>query len=87
MKNILNVAVVIVIGSLLGIFIGKLCNIWFPAGRISSLINTGIDTGLRPTTLDLNLIEFTVGLVFKFNIASVAGIFIAAVIYKQLIKP
>ena len=86
MKNILNVAVVIIIGSLLGIFISKLCNIWFPVGQISNLINTGIDTGLRPITLDLKLIEFTVGLVFKFNIASVAGIFVAAVIYKQLVK-
>ena len=86
MKNVLNVAVVIVIGSLFGMFITKLCNIWFPVGQISNLINTGIDTGLRPITLDLKLIEFTVGLVFKFNIASVAGIFVAAVIYKQLVK-
>ncbi|HAF95640.1 MAG: hypothetical protein A2X34_06210 [Elusimicrobia bacterium GWC2_51_8] len=87
MKNTLNVAVVIVIGSLLGTVISKLCNVWFPIGQINTLINTGINTGLQPTTLDLNLIEFTVGLVFKFNIASIAGIFIAAVIYKQLIKP
>ena len=87
MKNILNVVVVIVVGSLLGIFMTKLCGIWFPVGgQISNLINTGIDTGLRPTTLDLNLIEFTVGMVFKFNITSIAGIFLAAVVYKQLIK-
>ncbi|HAH32368.1 MAG TPA: hypothetical protein DCL44_08655 [Elusimicrobia bacterium] len=86
MKNILHVVVVIVVGSLLGIFFNKLCNICFPAGEISNLINTGINTGLNPTTLDLNLIEFTVGMVFKFNIASIAGIFISAVIYKQLIK-
>ncbi|MCX5784530.1 MAG: DUF4321 domain-containing protein [Elusimicrobia bacterium] len=86
MKNILHVVVVIVVGALLGILFSKICNIWLPAGAIANLINTGIDTGLKPTTLDLNLIECTVGLVFKFNIASIAGIFISAVIYKQLIK-
>ncbi|MFA6434810.1 MAG: DUF4321 domain-containing protein [Elusimicrobiales bacterium] len=86
MKNVLNVVVVIVVGSLLGLFLNKLGNFWFPTGNINNLINTGINTGLNPTTLDLKLIELTAGLVFKFNIASIAGIFISAVIYKQLIK-
>ncbi len=86
MKNVLNVVVVIVVGSLLGLFLNKLGNFWFPAGGINALINTGINTGLNPTTIDLSLVEFTLGLVFKFNIASIAGIFIAAVIYKQLVK-
>jgi hypothetical protein len=86
MKNALSVVVVIAVGSLLGLLIGKLGNFWFPAGNINSLINTGIDTGLNPTTIDLGLVEFTLGLLFKFDISSVAGIFIAAVIYKQLIK-
>lgn len=86
MKNALNVVVVIVVGSLLGLFINKLGNFWFPTGSLNNLINTGINTGLNPTTLDLNLIELTAGLIFKFNISSIAGIFISAVIYKQLIK-
>jgi hypothetical protein len=86
MKNVLNVVVVIVVGSLLGLFINKLGNFWFPAGSINALINTGLHTGLNPTTLDLNLVELTAGLIFKFNISSIAGIFIAAIIYKQLIK-
>lgn len=86
MKSALNVVVVIVVGSLLGLFLNKLGNFWFPTGGINSLINTGINTGLTPTTLDLNLIEVTAGLIFKFNISSIAGIFISAVIYKQLIK-
>ena len=86
MKNALNVVVVIVVGSLLGLFLNKLGNFWFPVGGINGLINTGINTGLNLTTIDLSLVEFTLGLVFKFNIASIVGIFIAAVIYKQLIK-
>ncbi len=87
MKNALHVVMVIVIGSLMGIFIGKVCGIWFPpTSQVSSLLSIGIDTGLRPTTIDLNLIEFTFGMVFKLNMASIAGIFLSAVIYKQLIK-
>lgn len=86
-KNILHVIVVVVVGSLLGMFITKLTGIWFPAGsQVAGLIGTGINTGLRPTTVDLNLLEVTAGLVFKFNIASILGIFVAAVIYKQLVK-
>lgn len=86
MKNALHVVVVVVVGSLLGLVIGKLLNIWFPAGQLNALVNTGINTGLAPTTVDLNLVEFTAGLMFKFNIASILGIFVSAVIYKQLVK-
>lgn len=86
MKNALHVVVVVAVGSLLGMFVNKLFGIWFPTGHINSLLNTAINTGLRPTTVDLNLVELTAGLVFKFDVSSVAGIFLAAVIYKQLIK-
>jgi hypothetical protein len=87
MKNVLNVVVVVVTGSLLGLFLSKLLGIWFPAGsQVANLINTGINTGLNPTTVDLNLVQFTAGLVFKFNITSIVGIFLAAVVYKQLVK-
>ncbi len=87
MKNALHVVVVVVVGSLLGMLISKVLNIYVPAGgQLAGLINTGINTGLNPTTVDLNLVEVTAGLVFKFNLASIAGIFLAAVVYKQLVK-
>ncbi|MBU2574225.1 MAG: DUF4321 domain-containing protein [Elusimicrobia bacterium] len=86
MKNVLNIVVVVVVGSLFGLFISKLGNFWFPTGTVNTLINTGINTGLNPTTIDLSLLEFTIGLVFKFNIFSILGILIAALVYKQIIK-
>ena len=87
MKNALHVMIVVVVGSLLGMFISRLLNIWFPAGsQLASLVNTSINTGLNPTTVDLNLVQITGGLVFKFNISSVLGIFLSAVVYKQLVK-
>lgn len=87
MKNALHVVVVVVVGSLIGMFLTKLFGIWFPAGsQVAGLINTGINTGLNPTTVDLTLVEVTAGLVFKFNIASILGIFVSALVYKQLVK-
>lgn len=86
MKTLLHVLVVIVTGSLLGSFFNKIVAIWFPQGNINNLINTSINTGLNPTTIDLNVVQFTLGLIFKFNIATIAGIFIAAIIYKHIIK-
>jgi hypothetical protein len=87
MKNTLHVIIVVVVGSLLGMVISKALNIWVPAGsQFADLISTGINTGLNPTTVDLTLVEITAGLVFKFNIASIIGIFLSAVVYKQLVK-
>jgi len=86
MKTAVHITIVIVVGSLLGIFFNKIIAIWFPQGNINSLFNTSINTGLNPTTVDLSIIQFTIGLVFKFNIATVLGVFLAALIYKQLVK-
>jgi hypothetical protein len=86
MKTAVHITIVIVVGSLLGIFFNKIIAIWFPQGNINSLFNTSINTGLNPTTVDLSIIQFTIGLVFKFNMATVLGVFMAALIYKQLVK-
>jgi hypothetical protein len=86
MKTAVHITIVIVVGSLLGTFFNKIIAIWFPQGNINSLFNTSINTGLNPTTVDLSIIQFTIGLVFKFNMATVLGVFMAALIYKQLVK-
>ncbi len=86
MKTTLHILVVIVTGSLIGTFISKLTHIWFPQGNVASLLSTSINTGLNPTTVDLSVVQFTIGLLFKFDIPTIVGVFISALIYKQLIK-
>ncbi len=86
MKTAAHILVVIVTGSLLGTFLGKLVHLWFPQGQAASLMATSINTGLNPVTIDLSVVQFTLGLVFKFDIMTVAGVFISAMIYKQLVK-
>lgn len=84
MKNILYFIVVVIVGALLGAFLGKLLGIWFPAGLVHNLFATELTAGLRPATLDLAVIDLTLGCMFKFNITSVIGILLAAIIYKKL---
>lgn len=87
MKTIFHILVVIVTGTLFGMVINKIGSMFFsPTSNINSILNTAVNTGLNPTTVDLGVIQFTLGLIFKFNIATITGIFLAAIIYKQIIK-
>lgn len=86
MKSAFHIIVVVVIGTLFGSVINKIASIWFsPTGHLNSILSTSVNTGLNPTTIDLGVIQFTLGLVFKFNIATIVGIFIAALLYKMIL--
>ena len=74
------------IGALLGSFLGKFVAITFPAGNIHDLFGTEITAGLNPTTLDLRVLEITLGCLLKFNITSVLGIVISAFLFKSLLR-
>lgn len=87
MKTLIHTTVVIVVGTLMGTTLTKIASfVWTPTSNALSILQNSINTGLNPTTIDLGVIQFTIGLLFKFNIATVFGIFITAIIYKQLIK-
>jgi len=87
MKTFFHIIVVVVCGNLLGTAIKKMGSIWFSqGGSFNSIISTAINTGLNPTTVDLGVVQFTLGLVFKFNIATLIGIFVSAFAYKHLVK-
>lgn len=87
MKTLLHTTVVIVVGTLIGTTISKVASvIWQPTSKILTILQNSINTGLNPTTIDLGVIDFTIGVLFKFNIATVIGIFITAMVYKQIIK-
>lgn len=86
MKSVFHFVVIIVLGAVLGSFLGKLCAIWFPVGPFHNLFASELQFGLHPAKADLGVIEFTLGCLFNFNITSVAGILIAALGYKSLLK-
>ncbi len=85
-KNIVYFILVVVVGALLGNFLGEFISMTIPAGNIKDLFSKGIEAGLHPARLDLRIIELTFGCIFKFNVTSVIGIILAAYIFRGISK-
>ncbi|MCX7905270.1 MAG: DUF4321 domain-containing protein [Elusimicrobiales bacterium] len=87
MKTLIHTIVVVIVGSLVGTTLIKIASIiWQPNSNVITILQNSINTGLNPTTIDLGIIQLTAGCIFKFNFATVIGIFITSIIYKQIIK-
>lgn len=85
-KNILFFILIIIIGTLIGTFIGKVIYKIFPSdSTVKELLALEIKPALQPTTLDLGILELTLGIVVKLNITAVAGLIITAIIFRKLI--
>jgi hypothetical protein len=85
-KSVVTGVVVIVVGALLGSFIGGFIGHAFPEGVVHDLFAKEISAGLSTTTLDLRVLDLTFGCLFKFNVPSVIGIVIAALLFKSIFK-
>jgi hypothetical protein len=85
-KGAFEAAAVLVSGALFGSFLGKVVVMALPNGRMRDLFATEKIAGLSPTHLDLSLVDFTFGCVFRLNIMSAVGIVAAAVLFKKVLK-
>lgn len=87
MKNVVFFVVVIVVGALIGSFLGKFIAVTFPQpSTIHDLFATEISAGLSPATLDLRVIELTVGCLLRFNVTSVIGMLASAFVFRTFLK-
>jgi len=85
-KNIIGFVIIVVVGALLGSFLGKFVSTVVPAGSLQDMFRTEVSAGLNPTTLNLQVLELTFGCLFKFNITAVIGIFLAAYLFRSILK-
>lgn len=85
-KNVFGFIVIIVVGALLGSFLGKFVSTVVPAGSLQDMFRTEVSAGLKPTVLDLQVLELTFGCLFKFNITAVIGIFLAAYLFRSILR-
>lgn len=86
MRSWIGGVAVVVSGALLGSFLGRFAALALPEGRWRDLLATDIAAGLHPTQVDLRIVELTFGCVFRFNVLSVAGILLAAALYKRVFR-
>jgi hypothetical protein len=86
LKNIFFLAIILIIGAVIGSVLGKFVGYLLPEGGIREALTESVTAGLNPTTLDLQVIEFTIGCIFKFNFSSIVGIIIAVMILKFIVK-
>ncbi len=49
------------------------------------MLSVEIKPGLRPTTIDLGILELTFGAVVKLNITAVIGLIVTAIIFRKLV--
>lgn len=79
-KSTLVLIIFVLCGLVIGGLLGEL------AKNISwlSWLSYGQQFGLaNPVTLDLGVVELTLGLMFKINVSSIIGIIIAVFIYRK----
>ncbi len=85
-KNLMYFILLIIIGTLLGAFIGKAFSKLFPRdSTVKELLATEIKPGLEPTTIDLGILEITFGVLIKLNVTAVLGLIITAIVFRKLI--
>jgi len=66
----------IVLGAIIGSLIGEIAHL-LPSGVVKDFFTRSVTPGFEPTTINLIIIEFTIGFKFTLNIAGVIGIAIA----------
>ncbi len=84
--KLIMAVITVVVGALIGSFIGGFIGHVFPSGAVHDLFAKEITAGLEPTLLNLRVVEFTFGCIFKFNVPSVIGIVLAAYLLRKVAK-
>lgn len=69
---------VILAGSIFGNIIGLALSPYVP------ILNFGQSIGFGPTTIDLNILSFTIGFKASLTVAGIIGIIIAMLVYRKL---
>ncbi len=75
----------IFIGGLLGSILGEILQIVSPEGIVRNIFGEALSLGLDPpVTVNLVLLQFTLGFLLKINLLSVLGMLLGAYLYKHL---
>ncbi|BEP29932.1 DUF4321 domain-containing protein [Helicovermis profundi] len=77
-KNTLVLLIVLLIGLVIGGIIGDIFKNYI------SVLSYGKTIGFSPVTIDLGIVEFTLGFLMHLNLSSIIGILIAFIIFRKM---
>lgn len=75
---------IIFLGSILGGAVGELIGAFVPEGPVKSFFLNYVGLGFSPITVNLHIIQFTIGLTIRFNIVSIFGIVLLGYLLRWL---
>jgi len=83
-KSLLKGVIIVIVGALLGTMLGELLAAYLPGGPVKDFLLKNITFGLDPTTVNLHILTFTIGLVLKINVLTVVGVIGAGLLLYKL---
>lgn len=79
------VVLILLVGAVIGSFLGELASTLLPQGWLQNLLTKGPTVGLKnPATLDLQFLSVSLGLALKVNLVALLGLILAALILRRL---
>lgn len=76
---------IILLGAIVGSAFGRLVGWVVPEGPVKTFFFKTVALGFNPFTIDLSVIQLTLGLMLRINILSIVGVMIMAYILKWII--
>ena len=86
-KNAWVLVLVLLAGEVVGGFIGQLVGMLanaVPAVSFLHVLDYGQKFGLAPVTLDLGVIQLTLGMMFNFTVWGILGLAVAGFVYYKM---
>jgi len=81
-RELTFIIICLVLGAVLGGFIGELIGSYLPDGAAKTLFTKSVQIGMETTRIELYSLSFTFGLMFKINFMSVLGVLIVIVYFR-----
>ncbi|MBS1272083.1 MAG: hypothetical protein MAGBODY4_01221 [Candidatus Marinimicrobia bacterium] len=76
-RSIGIIVISLIVGAMIGTLLGDILGMTLPDGVVKELFLRSVTLSLGPTTVDLLIMNFTLGFSFKLNFSGIIGLGVA----------
>lgn len=81
-RELTFIIVALLLGAILGGFVGELVGSFLPPGAAKTLFTKSLKVGFETTRVEFYSISFTIGIMFKINFMSVLGVLLIIMYFR-----